>query len=152
LHLRTPYRVLEADFVILGTGFGADIHSRPELSDIAGDILLWRDVYTPPPEDAEPGLGAAPYLGPGFEFLPRPGRDAPHLARLHCFNFAATLSQGKLSGDIPAISQGAERLARTIASRLFATDVEAHWQAAQDYAVPELFGDEWADAERAVAG
>lgn len=151
LRLRTPHRELEADFVILGTGFGSDVHSRPELADIAADILLWKDIYTPPPEDAEPGLGTAPYLGPGFEFLPRPGRDAPYLARLHCFNFAATLSQGKLSGDIPAISQGAERLARAIASRLFTADVASHWQAAQDYAVPELLGDEWVDVERAAA-
>ena len=56
------------------------------------------------------------------------------------------LSQGKNSGDIPAVSDGAMRLAEAIASDLFTADVALHWQRLQDFATPELRGDEYVGA------
>ena len=69
------------------------------------------------------------------------------LAQIHCFNHAASLSHGKLSGDIPAISEGAQRLARGIASRLFDADRERHYDSLVAFATAELQGDEWTDAD-----
>jgi hypothetical protein len=67
----------------------------------------------------------------------------PALARIYCFNHPATLSHGKLSGDIPAVSEGAQRLARAIARSLFVEDREYHFARLQAFDTPELLGDEW---------
>ena len=62
---------------------------------------------------------------------------------IHSFNFSAMASLGKLSGDIPAVSIGAERLAQGIIARMFGDDCDAHYVALQAFSKPELFGDEW---------
>ena len=137
--LQTPAGPLAVDFTILGTGFVHDPGLRPELRDIAPHIRLWRDAYAPPPAEADAGLGAAPYLDAGFGFT----GSAPWVGRVHCFNCAATLSLGKLSGDVPAISGGAGVLARAICARLLAADIALHWQRLRSFDTPELLGDEW---------
>ena len=88
----------------------------------------------------------APDLGPGFEFRERTPGACPVLSHIHCFNDAAMLTHGKVSGDIPAVSAGADRLVRAIAASLFAEDVEQHYASLQAYDIPELQGDEWVDA------
>ncbi|MFI4995474.1 MAG: NAD(P)-binding domain-containing protein [Hyphomicrobiales bacterium] len=136
-----------ADYLILGTGFGVDAFAIPELSLYAPHIAVWGERFSPPSGLADEELARFPYLGEGFEFLPR-GAEAPAgLSDIHCFNHAASLSLGKVSGDIPAISTGASWLAEAIAGELFCRDVEKHWQNALDYSKPELLGDEWSDAE-----
>lgn len=84
-----------------------------------------------------------PFLGPWFEFTERTPGTAPWVSRVHCFNYASTMSQYKLTGDIPAISDGATRLAEGIARSLFTEDYDDHFQHLLDYDVPELQGDEW---------
>lgn len=143
----TDGRRLETDFVILGTGFDTDPMHQPVLAGGAANILQWRDRYAPPPGLESEALGRFPYLAPDFSFRERePGRT-PWVERVHCFNYGARLSLGNLSGDIPAVSDGAAWLAREMAGRLYAEDVEAHWQALQDYDTPELRGDEWTPSE-----
>jgi cation diffusion facilitator CzcD-associated flavoprotein CzcO len=137
----------EADFVILGTGFNIDPMARTEFGDAAGDILLWKDVYTPPPGEQSDDLGNFPYLNGDFTFREKtPGR-APWLSNVYCFNYGASASMGKVSGDIPGVSDGAAWLARAIAAKLYAEDVEAHWRDMQDYDKPELTGEEWTPTE-----
>lgn len=136
--LDTPREKISVDFVILGTGFAQDISRRPELASIAPDVALWRD------HDAEAGMFADfPWLDENFAFTPKPGHEASQLSRLHCFNFAATASHGKVSGDIPALSDGAARLSRGIAAALFNADIEAHFARLCAFDRPELLGDEW---------
>jgi cation diffusion facilitator CzcD-associated flavoprotein CzcO len=138
VRLETARGVIETDFVILGTGFDHDLARRPELAPVAADIALWSDHV------ADAGVfAAAPWLDDAFAFTAKPGRAAPHLARLHCFNFAATASHGKVSGDVPALSDGAQRLARNLAARLFNADIARHEALLHAYARPELLGDEW---------
>lgn len=134
------------DFLILGTGFSVDLASRPELKGVAENILLWRDMFEPPAELASEFLLNHPYLGEGFALRERAEGRTPLLRHLHCFNNAAMLSQGKNSGDIPAVSDGAIRLAETIATDLFGADVEHHWRRLQDFVTPELRGDEYVGA------
>jgi uncharacterized protein YciW len=129
---------LETDFLILGTGFTVDPLSRREFGAAAEDILLWRDVYTPPPGEESRDLGLFPYLNPDFTFREKtPGR-APWLRHVFCFNYGSTVSLGKTSGDIPAVSIGGEWLGREMARTLYLEDIDHHWQALQDYATPEL--------------
>jgi hypothetical protein len=63
--------------------------------------------------------------------------------RIHCFTFPAYLSHGPVSGDIPAISVGAERVATGVASALFAEDYERTWRRMVGWTNPELLGDEY---------
>lgn len=143
----TAGKRLRTDFVILGTGFTVEPAARTELGDAAGEILLWRDRYTPPPGEENHDLGNFPYLNPDFTFQERtPGR-APWLSNVYCFNYGASASLGKVSGDIPGISEGASWLAREIAATLYREDVETHWQGMLDYAKPELLGDEWTESD-----
>ena len=148
VHLRfgddTAY---EADFLLLGTGFTVDPMARTEFGAAAGQILLWEDVYEPPPGEECPELGRFPYLGPDFTFRARDPGAAAWLRNVYCFNHGATASLGKVSGDIPAVSDGARWLARSIAATLYVEDVEAHWQGLLDYGTPELAGDEWVPSE-----
>lgn len=137
----------EADFVILGTGFVIDPLARREFGEAAGEILLWQDVYTPPEGEESGDLGRFPYLNSDFTFREKRPGTAPWLSNVYCFNYGASASLGKVSGDIPGISEGAAWLARAVAATLYGEDVQAHWQAMQDYDTPELLGDEWASTE-----
>ncbi|EJC77388.1 NAD(P)-binding domain-containing protein [Rhizobium hidalgonense] len=135
------------DFLIFGTGFKIDLTTRPELAAFEPHIRLWRDRFPTPAGTANAELEGSPDLGDAFEFLEREPGSCPTLASLHCFNFPATLSHGKLTGDIPAISEGADRLARGIVRSLFVEDRETHFENLQAFDTPELLGDEWADGE-----
>jgi cation diffusion facilitator CzcD-associated flavoprotein CzcO len=136
-----------ADFIILGTGFVIDPMARTEFGDTAGNILLWQDVYKPPKDEENNDLGRFPYLNQDFTFSEKNPGTAPWLSNVYCFNYGAAASLGKVSGDIPGISEGAAWLAREVAAKLYSEDVETHWQAMLDYDKPELVGDEWVSTE-----
>lgn len=137
----------EADFVILGTGFVIDPMARTEFGETAADILLWRDVYTPPQGEKSEDLGHFPYLNPDFTFREKQPGTAPWLSNVYCFNYGASASLGKVSGDIPGISEGAAWLSRNLAATLYGEDVQTHWEGMQTYDKPELQGDEWRATE-----
>lgn len=138
---------LESDYLILGTGFTVDPMARAEFPGYADQILLWKDRYTPPAQEQHSELGNFPYLAHDFSFLERTPGKAPWLRNIYCFNYGAAVSLGKVSGDIPGISEGAAWLARGLASRLYAEDVAEHYQEMLDYDKPELLGDEWTPSE-----
>jgi cation diffusion facilitator CzcD-associated flavoprotein CzcO len=104
----------EVDFLILGTGFRVDLSRVPELSEIAANVALWADRYTPPAAEMRADLGLFPYLGAGFELQEREVGLTPELGRIHFFNHAAYATFGAIASDIPGASMGAERLARAI--------------------------------------
>jgi cation diffusion facilitator CzcD-associated flavoprotein CzcO len=124
-----------------------DALARPELAGYADRIATWADRFTPPPGLESEELSSFPYLAPDFAFTERAPGAAPWLKHIHCYNYAATLSLGKVSGDIPAVSEGAAMLARAITATFYGEDIEHHYQHLLDYQKPELVGDEWADAE-----
>ena len=140
-------KTFAADFIILATGFTVEAAARPEIAAYADAIATWADRYTPPPELASAELAGFPYLGRHFEFTAKRPGEAAFLADIHCFNHAASLSIGKVAGDIPGISTGAAWLAAGIAAEFYNRDIEAHWRILLDFDKPELFGDEWRDAE-----
>ncbi|CAJ49176.1 NAD(P)-binding domain-containing protein [Bordetella avium] len=141
--LTTPKGVFRVDFVIFSTGFKLDWQARPEFAEIAPHIRLWGDRYQPAAGEEDQELHDSPDLGPVFEFLERRPGACPDLSRVHCFCYPAVLSHGGVSGDIPAVSEGARRLAQGIAGMLYAEDVAQHFETMQAYAEPEVFGDEW---------
>ncbi len=115
------------DYLIAGTGYRVDLAAQPELAGIQADIARWADRYAP--ESGEDNAAAAnhPYLGAGFEFLPRDGVDAAYLRNIHNFNLSARLSMGMLIGDVPSCIYH-PRIISAIATDLYvaSVDVDAH--------------------------
>jgi cation diffusion facilitator CzcD-associated flavoprotein CzcO len=147
LLIETTQGPMRYDFLIAATGFANDFNGRPEFAALAPHIRSWSDGrQTPDMGPSRRGMSEAPDLGPAFEFRERVPGACPMLAHIHCFNDAAMLTHGKVSGDIPAISAGADRLVRGIAASLFAEDVETHFANLVAYDTPELQGDEWVDS------
>jgi cation diffusion facilitator CzcD-associated flavoprotein CzcO len=144
-------RVFRTDFVVLGTGFSIDPVSRDELAPYQEQIACWEDRYTPPPGEENPSLGRFPWLEDDFSFTEKHPGTAPWLKDIHCFNYGSSISLGKVSGDIPAISEGALWLARGIAASLFIREIDHHWEALKAYEKPELDGSEWTDADAPLA-
>jgi cation diffusion facilitator CzcD-associated flavoprotein CzcO len=146
LQVRTATGSLELDFLILATGFNVDWRQRPMLRHIAPYIRLWKHRYQPPLGEEDTELAESPDLGAAFEFQPRAGAHCPGLERVHCFCYPATLSLGVITGDIPAISEGALQLADRLAGLLYLDDIEHHFARIEAFADPEIFGDEWVAA------
>lgn len=126
--LETNQGLLEYDFLILATGFALDGSCQPELRSFFSDVMLWKDKY-----NVSSRFGNSPYLGTHFQFIEKPGRSLPYLKHIYCFNYAATLSHGLLSSDIPGIGIGAARLARGIASDLFNDGFEEYYDRLKNY-------------------
>ncbi len=143
VRIETPEGPLEVDFVIFATGFRVDLAARPELALVAPQIRFWADRFTPPPGLEQEELANSPDLAPDFAFQEKTPGACPAVGLIHAFNYPSTLSHGKLTGDIPAVSAGAQRLARAITRHFFVEDREYHFDRLQAYATPELRGDEW---------
>ncbi len=146
LHVRTPKGTFSFDFLLVSTGFKVDWTNRPEYAFIGPHVRAWRDRYQPQPGEEDEELADSPDLGPAFELQEKTPGACPGLERVHCFCYPATLSQGTVSGDIPAISDGARKLAQGIVSLFYREDVAYHFEVLKAYAEPELLGDEWVAA------
>ena len=114
------------DFAVFGTGFAADLARRPELAAVLPHVALWSDRYRPPEGEASAAIGRFPYLGPGFEFLPREPGTHPELADIHLFNGAALPSIGPIGMGINGVGHGIERLVRGITRDFYLRDQERY--------------------------
>ena len=146
LYVSTPKGVFVLDFLVFATGFRIDLASRPEFAPFARHVRVWKDRYAPPAGDDDIELADSPDLGPVFEFQEKTPGACPGLERIHCFCAPATLSHGALSGDIPAVSEGAKRLAQGLAATFYREDVEQHYANMAAFAEPEVEGNEWTPA------
>lgn len=146
LQVETGRGLFNLDFLVVATGFIIDWANRPEYADIAPHVRTWGDRYVPAQGEEDPENAASPDLGRCFEFQTKEGHDVPGLSRIHCLCYPAAMSHGTVSGDIPAVSDGAQRLSKGIASLLFAENIETHYQQLESFDEPEVFGDEWVPA------
>ena len=78
----TPRGRMTFDYLICGTGISNNTVTRPEIAKLSRFIATWNHVFAPQPDHADPYLGAAPYLGPGFQFLGKKKGTAPILSRI----------------------------------------------------------------------
>ncbi len=115
------------DYLIAGTGYRIDLAAQPELTGIQTAIARWADRYEPESGEDNGAAAIHPYLGAGFEFLPRDGIDAAYLRNIHNFNLSARLSFGMLIGDVPSCIYH-PRIISAIATDLYvaSVDVDAH--------------------------
>jgi cation diffusion facilitator CzcD-associated flavoprotein CzcO len=121
---RANRRTLRFDYVIAATGYRIDLAAQPELARIRDSIALWGDRYRPAPGEENAAGAAHPYLGAGFEFLPRTDSGAQFLRQIHCFNLAAQLSFGVPVGDIPSMVYH-PRLVAAIARDLYLDSIDS---------------------------
>lgn len=138
LRLETGAGRFDVDHVILGTGFRIDLAGSGLLAPIADRVATWRRLVTPPPHQTDHEFLDFPDLGPGFELQPKTESELPWLRRIHAFTFAAAMSHGNVSGDIPAVSDGANRLADAIAAAEFREELAYHEGLLQAFDEPEL--------------
>lgn len=138
VRIETPKEALEADFLIVGTGFEMDLSAVPELSDIAATAALWRDRFRPPAGEENPRLESYPYLDGTFAFQEREPGQAPWLRHIRLFTYGATLSFGPSGSSINAMKFAVPRLVSGIVQDLFAEDIEDHWESLKAYELPEF--------------
>ncbi len=138
--LKLRDRCIEADFLIVGTGFRIDLAHEPLLAEHAANIATWGDRYAPPPELIRPDVARFPWLDEGFELTERQPGACPSLRRVHLFNHGALASLGALASDIPGINVGAERLASRIAQHCFREDIAVMRANLEAFDEPELQG------------
>jgi cation diffusion facilitator CzcD-associated flavoprotein CzcO len=146
LTIRTPKGVFELDFLIFATGFKIDWLARPEYAVIANHLRTWGDRYQHEVGLEDRELQDSPDLGTIFDLKEKNPGQCPGLERIHVFCYPAALSHGTVSGDIPAISDGAKRLAQGIVSLFYREDVAEHFENIKNFAEPEIMGDEWSAA------
>ncbi len=114
VRLRMPSGWHETDFVILGTGFQVDLHTRPELAPIADHVARWADRYMPPGDRTNADMGEHPYLGSGFELVEKIPGTMPGLRRIRTFNGGAMVSTGPIATGLNGMPFGLPRLIRAI--------------------------------------
>ena len=110
---------------------------------------LWRDRYHAAGRAGERASSALfPYLAADFAFTEREPRRGAVAARIHCFNYGASVEPRQDERRHPGISEGAalagardcRRASTPRTSSSTGSDLLA-------YETPELRGDEWTDAE-----
>ena len=111
------------DHLVAATGYRIDLAAQPELARVHDSIALWRDRYKPSAGEESEAGASHPYLGAGFEFLPRSETGAEYLRNIHCFNLAGALSFGIPVGDVPS-TVDQPRLIAAVARDLYVEGVD----------------------------
>jgi len=143
---RTPHGTFRFDFVIAGTGYFVDPSARPEVAGFADKILLWRDHYTPPTDEADPNLGNHPYLGEAHEYLEKIAGTAPYLHDIHVHNPAGFVSFGLPIGDVPSMRRDIPLVVARISRDLFLADLDLHELRMTNAVAPDFAEDVYAQA------
>ncbi|NKC30078.1 NAD(P)-binding domain-containing protein [Roseomonas sp. BU-1] len=134
----TPRGAVVADFLICGTGVRMDPALVPELAGCAHNIASWADRYTPPAEEANPRLGAFPYLAPDYSFTERVAGATPWIRDIHLFGIGTTMSFGPAGASINAMGIAVPRLAAGVTRGLFEAELPRHYAALRAYDVAQV--------------
>jgi cation diffusion facilitator CzcD-associated flavoprotein CzcO len=146
----TPQGEYAFDFVVLSTGLVSDSGLRPELTLVADTIARWADRFAPPAGEANALIDAHPYLGTGFELLPRDLADASKVHGLFAFNYAALVSLGLSASALSGLRTALPRVVKGITDQLFLDDREALVADLLAYDEPEFLG-EWLPSQDTAA-
>lgn len=134
LHLRTQHNMRhKADFIVFATGYATDLRQRKELSELLPHLFLVEHTAL----GQKLKLRGIPVLNEDFSFKAK-SNDYPLLSAIHCFTSQALFSVGKICGDIPSISVGANRLCQGIAAKLYQAEFDYQLQSIQDYSELEV--------------
>lgn len=140
VRVTTPKGTHLFDFIVLSTGLVSDPALRPELRDVADGIARWADRVMPPEVCANALIDAHPYLGSGFELLPRTPADAGRIRGLFAFNYSALISLGLSAAALSGLRNALPRLIAGVADQLFLDDKDALVNGLLAYDEPEFLG------------
>jgi hypothetical protein len=138
------------DLLVLSTGLVTDPTLRPELKDVASDIVRWSDRFAPPAGTGNAVIDAHPYLGPAFELLPVRPEAADRLHGLFAFNYSGLISLGLSASALSGLKHALPRLAKGVADELFLDDQDEIVEGYLAYDEPEFVG-QWPRGEEAAA-
>ncbi|MDI1295867.1 MAG: NAD(P)/FAD-dependent oxidoreductase, partial [bacterium] len=150
VRVTTPQGDHMFDFVILSTGLVSDPSLRPELTMVADRIARWADRFTPEPGHANALIDAHPYLGTGFELLPRTAEDGAALHGLFAFNYSALISLGLSASALSGLRTALPRLVKGVTDQLFLDDRTALVADLLAYDEAEFLG-EWPKVTKEAA-
>ena len=139
IRLRTPAGWHEADFVILGTGFGVDLRTRPEFAGIADAVATWGDRYTPPAHETDSAAALYPYVGPGFKLIEKTQGRMPALRNIHLFNAGSLVSMGPVAGGLNGMPFGLPRPIAGLSRDFFQMQAETLYQEFSTYDEPDAW-------------
>jgi hypothetical protein len=120
--IETPQGQYDFDFLVLSTGLVSDPGLRPELRLVADKVARWADRFAQSPGSGNSLIDAHPYLGPGFELLPRHSDNADMLHGLFAFNYSALISLGLSAAALSGLQTALPRLLRGVTDQLFLDD------------------------------
>lgn len=126
-----------ADHLLVGTGFDVDPALRPELRGLAPHILLWRDRFQPPAAQRHDVCAGYPYLAPDLSFMERTPGACPALADIHCFNYAASVSNGFSGASLSGMKYGIEPMLWGITRSFWLADEGAHYAVLAAWDAPD---------------
>ena len=139
VHVMTPKGSHVFDHIFAATGAVVDMNRRPELRRIAEHSATWRDRFSPPADNPNPGRLNFPYLNRTYQFTEREPGVAPGIERIFAFNSLCALSMGGMSAlSISCHKFGIPRLVRGITSFLWLEQEQAVVDTLRAYQVPGI--------------
>jgi cation diffusion facilitator CzcD-associated flavoprotein CzcO len=141
--LTTPKGEFRTDIVLLATGFSFNMKACGPLRDIADEIAIWDDRFTPPADMVWPDkYRNAPYVGHAYQFLEKHPGKAPWVSHIYDFNQSATLSMGP-TGRVSGLKYGVRRLVQGVCNSFLREDFDRHLASVKAYNDSELDGHRW---------
>ena len=116
------------DHLFIGCGFSIDARNRPELRDLADNILLWCDAYDPPEEHSDNWLIRYPYLTRDLRFVEKVPGKTPVLNNIFCFNYGATVTNAHSGASLSGLRYGLPPLIHGVTYALWKADEDFHFQ------------------------
>lgn len=138
VRLSTSQGTFLADHLLLGTGYEVNFALRPELAPLADAAALWQDRFQPLAGEESALLASHPYLGPGFELMPKHAAGDEWVSRIHMFNAGALPSLGPISNGVTGLKYGVPRIVGGLVKALFTEDSSRYLQALAAYDEPHF--------------
>ena len=115
------------DHLFVGCGFSMDPSGREELREFASNIKTWAEVYTPPPDFADPWLSSYPYLDRHLQFVERVADSTPVLRNVFCFNYGTLVSNAHSGASLSGLRYGIDPLIHGVTYALWREDEPEHF-------------------------
>lgn len=132
--IETPTGNYQADFLIIATGWECDLESRPELVHLVDKIAKWKDVYSPPLDRKYKKLLEFPYLGRGFQFIPKDPEEAPYLYSLFNMTGGGLVSNGFCAGTgLTGMKYSIQLIIHEICRQFFLEDGDKYYSSFDQY-------------------
>lgn len=131
--IKTPTKEYQADFLILATGWHCNLEIRPELSNLVDKIAKWEDMFTPPSDRSYEKLLKFPYLGSGFQFIPKNPKDA-YLNSLFNMTGGGLVSNGFCAGTgLTGMKYSINLITEEICRQFFLEDADKYYDSFDRY-------------------